>query len=65
MLKTEAEREAIRLWRDLPKHERKSNEQAAAFALKIKDDIPFETSADHYQIIKNWLQRDLALRGGL
>jgi hypothetical protein len=65
MLKAEAEQEAIRRWRELPRHERKTDEQAAAFALTLMDDIVFDTSADRYQFIKRWLQRDLSLRGGL
>jgi len=65
MLKAEAEREAIRRWRELPRHERKTDEQAAAFARIILDDLDFETSADRYQFVKRWLQKDLAVRGGL
>ncbi len=65
MLKADAEREAIRRWRELPKQERKSNDQAASFAMKILADIEFTTSANRYEMIKRWLQKDLALRGGL
>jgi hypothetical protein len=65
MLKIDAEREAIRRWRELPRAERKTDEQAAAFAMKIKDEIPFESSRDPYQVVKGWLRRDLELRGGL
>jgi hypothetical protein len=65
MLKVEAEKEAIRRWRELPRHERKDADQAASFAMTLLGDIDFPTSADRYQIIKGWLQKDLALRGGL
>lgn len=65
MTKIEAEREAIRRWRELPRHERKTNEQAAAFAATLVEDLPFETSADRYTFLKGWLQKDLLLRGGL
>ncbi|MEO7223205.1 MAG: hypothetical protein ABIY37_12090 [Devosia sp.] len=65
MLKTEAERESIRRWRDLPRPERSTNEQAAAFATLLMDEIDFTTSGDRYSFIRGWLQRDLLLRGGL
>ena len=65
MLKTEAERESIRRWRELPRPERATNEQAAAFATLLMDDIDFPTSGDRYSFIRGWLQRDLLLRGGL
>ena len=65
MLKSEAEQEAIRRWRELPRHERKTPDQAAAFAHTLMADIEFETSADRYAFIKRWLQRDLSVRGGL
>ena len=63
--KSEAERECIRRWRELPKTERASNDQAAAFARLLMDEIVFPTSGDRYSFIRGWLQRDLLLRGGL
>jgi hypothetical protein len=65
LLKSEAERECIRRWRELPKAERATNEQAAAFATSLTDEILFVTSGDRYRFIRDWLQRDLQLRGGL
>ena len=65
MLKMEAERECIRRWRELPKAERATNDQAAAFATLLMDDVAFPTSGDRYSFIRGWLQRDLLLRGGL
>jgi hypothetical protein len=65
MLKTEAERECIRRWRDLPRPERSTNDQAAAFATRLMDDIDFPTSGSRHSFIRGWLQRDLLLRGGL
>ena len=65
MLKTEAEQECIRRWRELPKVERATNEQAASFATRLMDEIIFTTSGDRYAFIRGWLQRDLLLRGGL
>ena len=65
MLKAEAERECIRRWRDLPRAERATNDQAAAFAATLLADIDFATTADRLSFIRGWLQRDLLLRGGL
>jgi hypothetical protein len=63
--KAEAERECIRRWRELPRGERATNDQAAAFATSLMDEIVFPTSGDRYHFIRGWLQRDLQLRGGL
>lgn len=65
MLKMAAERECIRRWRELPRQERSSNDQAASFATLLMDDIDFPTSGDRHSFIRGWLQRDLLLRGGL
>lgn len=65
MLKTEAERECIRRWRDLPRQDRSTNDQATLFATRLMDDIDFPTSGDKQLFIRGWLQRDLLLRGGL
>lgn len=65
MLKTEAERECIRRWRELPRSERATFDQAAAFARSLLPEIVFATSGDRYHFIHGWLQRDLQLRGTL
>jgi hypothetical protein len=65
MLKSEAERECIRRWRELPRAERATNSQAAAFAASLVDEMIFVTSGDRYRFIRGWLERDLELRGGL
>ncbi len=65
MPKADAERECIRRWRELPKERRSTNDQAAAFARVLMEEIPFTTSGDRYHFIRGWLQRDLLLRGGL
>lgn len=65
MLKADAERECIRLWRALPREQRSTADQAAAFAAKLVDSIDFPTSRDRLHFIRGWLQRDLQLRGGL
>lgn len=65
MQKAEAERECIRRWRELPRDQRQTDSQAAAFATLLMDEMVFPTSADRYSFIRGWLQRDLQLRGGL
>ena len=65
MLKTEAERECIRRWRDLPRQERSTNDPAASFAARLMEDIDFPTGSDRLSFIRGWLQRDLVMRGGL
>jgi uncharacterized protein YozE (UPF0346 family) len=65
MLKLDAERECIRRWRALPRDQRATLAQAAAFATTLMDEIDFPTSGDRYHFISGWLQRDLQLRGGL
>jgi hypothetical protein len=64
MLKTEAERECVRRWRDLPKQDRSTSDQAALFATLLMDDVDFPTSGNRQSFIRSWLQRDLLLRGG-
>ena len=65
LLKIDAERECVRRWRTLPKDQRSTYEQAAAFATSLLDEIDFPTSGDRYHFIRGWLQRDLQLRGTL
>jgi hypothetical protein len=63
--KPEAERECIRRWRELPRGQRSTLEQAAEFAVLLMDEVTFATSGDRYHFIRGWLQRDLQLRGKL
>jgi hypothetical protein len=65
MLKAEAERECIRRWRELPRNERATLDQATAFAASLMSQIDFATSGDRLHFIRGWLQRDLQLRGTL
>lgn len=65
MTKGEAERECIRRWRDLPRQQRATLDQAAAFAASLVGEMDFPTSGDRAHFIRDWLQRDLQLRGGL
>ncbi len=63
MNQVNARHEIIREWRSLPKQLRQTDEQAAAFAMQIKDKYKFSSdSADHYQTIKDWLLRYLSIR---
>jgi hypothetical protein len=66
MNQEDAKREIIQEWRTLPKERRQTNEQAALFAMQIKDKYKFRGgAADPYQTIKGWLQRHLSLTRGL
>jgi hypothetical protein len=65
MTKAEAEQECIRRWRALPRAERGTLDQAAAFAMSLVDEMNFPTSGNRAHFIRGWLQRDLQLRGGL
>jgi hypothetical protein len=66
MNQVNARHEIIREWRSLPKELRQTDEQAAAFAMQIKDKYKFSSdSADHYQTVKDWLLRYLSITRGL
>jgi hypothetical protein len=56
MNQVNARHEIIREWRSLPKDLRQTDEQAAAFAMQIKDKYKFSSgSTDPYQTVKDWL----------
>jgi hypothetical protein len=60
-----ARRDIIREWRSLPKELRQTDEQAAAFAMQIKDKYKFSSdTADPYQTVKGWLLSYLSLTRG-
>ena len=63
--KSEAERECVRRWRELPRSERSTPAQADSFATLLLEQIDFATSGDRAHFIRAWLQRDLQLRGRL
>ena len=66
MNQVNARHEIIREWRSLPKELRQTDEQAAAFAMQIKDKYKFSSdSADRYQTVKDWLLRYLSITCGL
>ncbi|MBN9307626.1 MULTISPECIES: hypothetical protein [unclassified Devosia] len=55
-----AEREAIRLWRNLPVQDRLTQRQAQAFAAMIAPTLEFEAPEKRARIIADWLEHDLA-----
>ena len=59
LTQAEARKEILREWLALPASRRKTSDQAAAFAMAIKDKYPFRSSADRYQVIKGWLENRL------
>jgi hypothetical protein len=62
MNQVNARREIIREWRSLPKELRQTDEQAAAFAMQIKDKYKFSSdSADPYETVRGWLLSYLSL----
>jgi hypothetical protein len=66
MHQVNARHDIIREWRALPKELRQTDEQAAAFAMQIKDKYKFSSeNADAYQTVKGWLLNYLALTRGL
>jgi hypothetical protein len=66
MNQVNARHEIIQEWRSLPKELRQTDEQAAAFAMQIKDKYKFSSdSADRYQTVKDWLLHYLSITRGL
>ena len=62
----DARHEIIREWRSLSKEQRQTDEQAALFAMQIKDKYKFSSeSADPYQTVKGWLLSYRSLTRGL
>src|SRR3569833_3962060 len=55
-----AEREAVRLWRNLPVQDRLTTRQAEAFAAMIAPTLDFEAPDKRARIIAEWLEHDLA-----
>src|SRR5882757_4608406 len=66
MHQVNARHDIIREWRSLPKELRQTDEQAAAFAMQIKDKYKFSSdSADPCQTVKDWLLHYLSITRGL
>jgi hypothetical protein len=62
MHQVNARHEIIREWRSLPKELRQTDEQAAAFAMQIKDKYKFSSdNGDPYQTVMGWLLCYLSL----
>ena len=59
MDKSAAEREAIRLWRNLPLQERLSPQQAIAFAAMVAPTLDFDEPHKRSKQIEGWLLKDL------
>src|SRR3569623_1286621 len=55
-----AEREAIRLWRNLPVQDRLTTRQAVTFAAMIAPTLDFEAPDRRARTIAEWLEHDLA-----
>src|ERR1700676_1429618 len=66
MHQVNARHDIIQEWRSLPKELRQTDEQAAAFAMQVKDKYKFSSeNADAYHTIKGWLLSYLSLTRGL
>jgi hypothetical protein len=66
MNQVNARREIIREWRSLPTEQRQTDEQAALFAMQIKDKYTFSSeSPDPYLTVKGWLLNYRSLTRGL
>lgn len=59
MTKDEAQREAIRRWRELPVMNRQTYREALAFAELLVPALTFHTVANRQRLIEAWLIRDL------
>lgn len=59
MTKDEAEREAIRRWRELPPAGRKTLDHALDFAKVLLPELEFHTLGNRHRIIEAWLVREL------
>ena len=59
MDKSAAEREAIRLWRNLPLQERLSPQQAIAFAAMVAPTLDFDEPHRRAKQVETWLLKDL------
>ena len=65
MTKDEAQREAMRRWRELPIMNRQTHKQAAQFAEVLAAELDFHTMGSKQRIIEAWLVRDIEEREGI
>jgi hypothetical protein len=59
LTKDEARTEALRRWRELPPGDRRTHEQAAAFATQLARELDFRTMSEVQKVIMAWLVRDM------
>lgn len=55
----DAERESIRRWLQLPPHNRRTCEDAEAYAARLAVDLDFFTVTSRQRLIAAWLIREL------
>jgi hypothetical protein len=65
LTKDEAQREAMRRWRELPIMNRQTQKQAAQFAELLAAALDFHTMGNKQRIIQAWLVRDIEEREGI
>jgi hypothetical protein len=61
MLRADAQRAVIREWLALPADERKTKEQAVAYAMAAADRFKFRYKGDRIQLIQIWLFKYVGL----
>ena len=61
MLKADAQKAIVREWFSLPADERKTKEQAVAFAMTAAHRFKFRYKGDRYQLIQIWLFKYVGL----
>jgi hypothetical protein len=61
MLRADAQRAIIREWLALPADERKTKDQAMAYAMTAADRFKFRYKGDRYQLIQVWLFKYVGL----
>ena len=61
MLKADAQRAIIREWIALPADERKTKEQAVAYAMRAAHRLKFRYKGDRHQLIQIWLFKYVGL----
>jgi hypothetical protein len=61
MIRADARRAFIREWLALPREERKTKEQAVAYAMTAADRFRFRYKGDKHQLIQVWLFKYVGL----
>jgi hypothetical protein len=64
LTQAEAEQEVIRRFNLLAEHDRETFEQADAYAVRLAEEIHFESLMDRQRIIAAWLIRDISRNRG-